>query len=313
MAGPENKIGSTKLGRLKDVLLPPRRVLSDLRYVPLKHGLAVACALLLDVPFGNPDHVSSAFVSVMCVAPTVLLGTKRASVQFGGSLVGGLYGAAAMWAALELRISLAFAIPAAVTAAVLSVLVLRRSEAVAVAAFTALFLPAMPQGGALDTFSQRLLAICIGAASGFLVNSAVSFFGYRSIFVRRLRVANESMSKVVEGLSEPGWKRNALRPHFEMLDTIQDEIGTALAEPRWLHREHTRSKLLLVEAEIDRLRRIAHLLYDAALVVESERLEPRWLVELAGLLQGKHHLRGLPPELRVVADRLLQATGPARQ
>ncbi len=257
---------------LREILLPPRRILSDIRYVPLKSGLAVAFALVLDVPLGNRDHVSSAFVSIMCVAPTVLLGLRRASVQFSGSVIGGIFGAIAMWAAGELRLPLLYAIAPAVIGAVFLMLALRRPEAVPVAAFTALFLPAMPQATTAETFLSRMLAISIGASSGFIVNAGISFFGYRSIFSRRLRVAEDTVLRAVAQLRLPERKREELRPVFEALDTIQDELTAALDEPGWAHTARTREILTQIRDRIDRYRRIVHLLYDALILMDEEEL-----------------------------------------
>ena len=266
-------------------LLPARRVLSDIRYVPLKSGLAVAFALILDAPLSNPDHVSSGFVSIMCVAPTVLLGLRRAGVQFSGSVIGGIFGAAAMWTAGVLGLPLLYAIPPAVMAAVLAMLALRRPEAVPVAAFTALFLPALPQGSAIDTFLQRLLAISIGASSGLFVNAGISLFGYRSIFQRRLRVARESVAAAAGKLSQGDGRRDTLRPVFEMLDTIQDELRAALEEPTWAHSERTREILREIHTEVDRLRRIAHLLYDALILIENDGLDVALCLPLLALVR----------------------------
>ena len=277
-----------------DALLPPRRILSDLRYVPLKSGLAVAFALLIDVPLGNPDHVSSGFVSIMCVAPTVLLGLRRASVQFSGSVIGGIFGAAAMWSAGELRLPLLYAIPPAVMGATLAMLALRRPEAVAVAAFTALFLPALPHGSALDTFLQRLLAISIGASSGLIVNASISFIGYRSIFSRRLRVARETVARATAVLRDHSKQRDVLRPAFEMLDAIQDELHAALNEPTWAHTPRTFEILAEIQSEVDGLRRIVHLLYDALILIEEGSLDTGAREPLLALIASREE-RSLGP------------------
>ena len=62
-------------------------------FLTLKAALATLLALLLDGLTGNPDSVSSTFIAVLCVSPTVLMGLRRALTQMVGSVAGGLWGA----------------------------------------------------------------------------------------------------------------------------------------------------------------------------------------------------------------------------
>lgn len=181
----DRKIPDAHLGAFR--VLGPPLPRNPLRPVFLAGKAAAACllSLLLDAWTGNPDHVTSTFVAVLCVSPVVLMGLRRALDQVVGSLVGGLSGTAATLAGLG---SLA-GIPAAVGAGVLLCFTLGFGRGYPVAAFTALFVQLVPRGGPLATFEVQLIAVATGAASAFLVNLLVSSLAYRNIFHRRLRYA----------------------------------------------------------------------------------------------------------------------------
>ena len=111
-------------------------------FLALKAGAACALALLFDALTGNPDHVSSTFVAVLSVSPVVLMGLRRSLDQVVGSVVGGLWGAGCML----LGLTPGLGIPLAVAAAVYSAFLFGFGRGFAVAAFSAMFVQAVPFG-----------------------------------------------------------------------------------------------------------------------------------------------------------------------
>ena len=64
----------------------------DAPYLAVKAALACLVTLLLDRAIGNPDHVSSTFVAVLCVSPLLIVGLRQGLSQLAGSALGGVWG-----------------------------------------------------------------------------------------------------------------------------------------------------------------------------------------------------------------------------
>ena len=136
--------------------------LTNPTFMVLKAALACAIALSLDELLGNPDHVTSTFVAVLCMSPTVLIGLRNAWAQVIGSLVGGLWGTLVNLLGLTPIVGL----PIAVGASIASTFGLRISSGYPVAAFTARFMILVQQATPLETFETRFLARCFARAAG---------------------------------------------------------------------------------------------------------------------------------------------------
>ncbi|MEM8996230.1 MAG: hypothetical protein AAGF23_15690 [Acidobacteriota bacterium] len=115
--GSADKADAEHLGAL--AILGPRPPRLPLRYFFLAGKAAAACAvaLLIDGLTGNPDHVSSTFVAVLAVSPVVLMGLRRSFDQIAGSALGGLLGAGAMLAGLDLGVGIPVAVGLSILAA----------------------------------------------------------------------------------------------------------------------------------------------------------------------------------------------------
>ena len=111
-------------------------------FLSIKAGLAAAAALAIDHLTGNPDHVSSTFIAVVCVAPVVLIGLERARDQVMGSAIGGTAGTLAALAGLPPELG----IPVAVTVGVAVCFAFGFGEGYLLASFAALFVQAVPFG-----------------------------------------------------------------------------------------------------------------------------------------------------------------------
>ncbi|MBE7438977.1 MAG: FUSC family protein [Spirochaetales bacterium] len=226
-------------------------------YVAFKSALATLLALGLDSITGNSDHVSATFVAVLSIAPTVYQGLKQAALQFLGSVIGGICGALAMAIFLLHEWPLLYAIPPAVFFAIMGAFFVKQPGILIVSAFTALFLPNIANQSPMATLQMRLFAVTTGAVSGFIVNTLVSAFAHRRIFLRRRRKLYTCLYLQLGSYAELG--PPALAPVFHLHGQLQAELHSAL-----LDLGHTRQKgaTALIERllkETDQLTYVMHL------------------------------------------------------
>ena len=248
-----------------------------------KAAAACALALLIDALTGNPDHVTSTFVAVLSVSPVVLMGLRRSFEQVAGSLIGGLWGTAAALAGIYAGIG----IPLAVGAGILSCFLIGFGRGYPVAAFSALFVQAVPWGDPLATLEVRLLAVATAAVAAFLVNVLVSSIAYRNIFRRRLRYAEATVSKLLIAAAETG--PQAVRAGFPMLGELEEQLQAARDELHWRRAEATDSWLAGISYRAGVLRRLLHLVLDLSSLLEENGRPPdaaqpwlRWLIASGG-------------------------------
>ncbi|MEE8523664.1 MAG: aromatic acid exporter family protein [Thermoanaerobaculia bacterium] len=252
-------------------------------FLAVKSAAACLVALAADRLTGNPDHVTSTFVAVLCVSPVVLMGLRRSLDQVAGSLIGGTAGTLA---ALALPGPF-LGIPLAVGTAILLSFVLGFGRGYTVAAFSALFVQAVPRGTPLDTLEIRLIAVATGAAAAFVVNVLVSSTAYRGIFRRRMRFAEATVSALLVKAAEQGPR--VVQAGFPALAELERELTQARDELRWRRSAASRQ---WIEGLCDRtasLRRLLHLVLDLVYRIEEEELPEdavqewlRWLVREGG-------------------------------
>lgn len=276
----------------------PRNPLSRI-FLAVKAALACALALAIDAATGNPDHVTSTFVAVLSVSPVVLMGLRRSLDQVVGSVFGGLWGAAALLAGGDLMIG----IPLAVGAAILTAFAFGFERGYTVAAFTALFVQAVPRDSALETLEVRLLAVGTAAASAFAVNVLFSAAAYKSIFRRRLRRAEATVSALLVRAAEEG--PVVVQSGFPVLAVVEEELLLALEELRWRRARKTEKWILEVLERVRALRRLLHLVLDLVYRLDEENLpadamQPwlRWLIDEGGREPD------VPPALEAATRRI---------
>lgn len=275
---------------------PPR---FPLRHFFLAGKAAAACAvaLLIDAMTGNPDHVTSTFVAVLAVSPVVLMGLRRSFDQIVGSGIGGLLGAGAMLAGLELEIG----IPLAVGLAILASFALGFGRGYTVAAFSALFVQAVPWGNVFSTLEVRLVAVATAVVSAFVVNTLISAAAYESIFRRRYRFAQSAVSSLLVRAAQEG--PGVVSEGFPMLATLEHELDLAIGELRW--RRATHSCVFHLRERVGTLRRLLHLVLDLVYRLEEEELpadslQPwlQWLIARGG------EEPGVPQALKPTTQRI---------
>ncbi|MEM7352820.1 MAG: aromatic acid exporter family protein [Acidobacteriota bacterium] len=275
--------GSPHLGAITVLGPPVPRNPWSRFFLAGKAAAACALALFFDALTGNPDHVTSTFVAILSISPVVLMGLRRSAEQVVGSLIGGLCGTAAGLLGLDFRIG----IPLAVGAAILVCFAVGFDRGYLVAAFSAMFVQAVPRGEPLETFEVRLLAVATAAVAAFLVNTLVSSVAYRSIFRRRLRYAEASVSKLLVAAAEHG--PTAVRPGFALLGELEEQLQAARDELHWRRSRATASWLSGISYRTAVLRRLLHHVLDLSYLLEEEGLPPdgaqawlRWLVHSGG-------------------------------
>lgn len=268
--------------------------LTNPRFMVFKAILVCVIALLLDELLGNPDHVSSTFVAILCLSPTVLIGVRNAWAQLLGSLVGGLWGTVANLLSLNPLVGL----PLAVGAAIASCFGLRINQGYPVAAFTALFMILVQQATPIETFEVRLLALLIAAISSFMVNTLVSAMIYRSIYQDRLKKVEEfvydSLLPVIEGnqlLADQG---------FDLLGILQGQLRNTLAELKLRRAWKTHAKIQLILVRTQHLNYLLHLVWDLAWLLREEKIPQH---EVAAFIAWIRHPD--PDNFPFLADPLL--------
>lgn len=264
--------------------MPPPRVpaLGSPGFVAAKAGLASGVALAACALVGNEDHVSAAFVAVVCVSPTVLIGFRRAFSQLLGSALGGAFGASS----LQLGIPADVGIPLAVTGSVYAAFRAGLGQSWVVAAFTALFVQAVPRGVPTHTLAVRMEAVGIAVLAATLVNLVVSGWSYRTLFDKRLTRLEAYVHEVLTWAATAG--PAAFTPAFALITALDEELTHAVEELTW-RRSSDLGHLRGVHARVTALRHLLHVALDLqtraaelGLPIEEATAMVRWAATGSG-------------------------------
>jgi uncharacterized membrane protein YgaE (UPF0421/DUF939 family) len=269
-------------------------------FLAIKAGLATLLALVLSELVGNTDHVSAAFIAVLCTSPTVLIGLRRALTQFAGSLVGGLLGVIC----IALDVPIWIGVPVAVALSIRGAFLLGVSQGHQVAAFSAILVQLLPRGTALETLDTRLVAVFVAAVSGSVVNLVVSGMTYDEIFGRRMRLVEQQVYRLMPGAARNG--PEAAQEGFTVIAQLQDELSLALEELRW---RQNWEKFRLIQSMWWRVGRLRHLLHVASEMGYLARTTSVTDDELRPFLSWMTHLEGerprVPDHLEPTAHRIV--------
>lgn len=266
-----------------------------------KATLACVLALLLDQLLGNRDHVTSTFVAVLCLSPTVLIGLHNAWAQLVGSFVGGIWGTIANLLGLVPLIGL----PLSVGASIATAFALRLGEGYPVASFTALFMVLIHQGTPLATFQNRFLALFIAAVSAFVVNTGVSAMLYRSTYRERLAKVETFVFDSLLYLIEGDLKR--ADEGFDLLGILQGQLRNTLAELKLRRAWKTHAELEVLLIRTQRLNYLLHLVWDLAWLFREEKVPQHEVVAFIGWIRqpDSEHFPFLPDSLLGVQKRIV--------
>lgn len=271
--------------------------LADPRWLAGKAGLSAGLAVAIVEAAQIPDGVSAAFVAMVCTAPTVWSGVKRARDQALASLLGALGAAGLAWLGIPAPLGVALAVTLAISATWAASL----AHAYPVASFTAIYMLLLPKGSPETTLEVRLLAVTCGALSALTVNLALSWTAVRQVFRKRLARAD---TLLIEALRHLPQQPAAMRRTSQDLVTLGGELSDALHEAQMLRRRQRVADLTELGRRLDALRLVAHLACDLA--VERPLLRrpdvERWLEQLADAMLDGATLPTPPlPELRRLA------------
>lgn len=273
----------------------------DLLFLAAKAALACLAALTADRLVGNPDHVSSTFVAVLCVSPILLVGMRQAWSQLVGSMLGGVWGALA----LVLGLPMAAGVPLAVGVAILTAFAARAASGYPIAAFTALYLIIVPRDTPLETFGVRILAVLSGAVAGFVVNLVVSAIFYRNIFRSRLQAVEKKVYGLLAVVGRQG--PDAAESGFAVLARLQEDLTQALEELRWRRARATHGAIKQMWSRVEHLRFLLHLASNFGYTVQEERIEESAIAPFLDWIQAPE---GSPPavpgSLEEPAGRILK-------
>ncbi len=282
--------------------------LSNPTFIVIKATMVCAVALVLDYLLGNPDHVSSTFVAVLCVSPTVLIGLRNAWAQISGSILGGVWGTAANLIVLPIALGL----PLAVGGAIATTFALRVSNGYPVAAFTALFMILVPWDDPINTFSTRFLALFIAAFSSFLVNTIVSAMLYKNIFERRLARVEHFVFEGLEAVLAGDMQR--ADAGFELLNILEQQLRQTLFELQlrrsWKLHQELKQKLVYTQ----RLNYFLHLIWDLSYLYREEQITDETISPFLAWIQTpeQQDFVLLPDELLGLQKRIVSVLGQLR-
>lgn len=269
-------------------------------FLAVKAALATLLALVLGEMVGNTDHVSAAFIAVLCTSPTVLIGMRRALTQFAGSIIGGLLGVICIVLDLPMWIG----VPIAVGLSIRGAFLLGVSQGHQVAAFSAILVQVVPRGSALETLDTRLVAVFVAAVSGFVVNLVVSGMTYDEIFGRRMRLVEAEVFRLVPGAARSG--PEAAQEGFSLIAQLQEELSMALEELRW---RQNWEKFRLIQSMWWRAGRLRHLLHVASEMGYLANATGVRQSEILPFLEWMTHLEGerpaVPENLEPTAHRIV--------
>lgn len=253
----------------------------------VKSGAATALALLFDVLTGNPDRVTSAFLSVMCTSPTVIMGLRRSFTYLVCSALGAGVGTTMVLG----RVPAHAGVPAAVAISVWLCFRIGRPMGYLMAAFSALIVQLVPRGTPLETVGVRMLAVFTATLSGFLVNLAVSSSSYRTIFARRLARIEVHVDALLGQAATEG--PESVRPGFALIRTLSEELAHGLEELEWRGDRVALEYLQRIHDRVEFLQHLLHLVLDVGLTLELAGKDPTAAREFLAWLRDR---RGPPPE-----------------
>jgi len=273
--------------------------LENVYFLAIKSGFACSLAYLLDILIGNKDHLSSVFVAMLCVSPTILMGLKRSWAQLTGSLMGGVTATILLFFDMPQIVSLFLS----VTLAIFLAVSFKQWLGYQVAGFTALYILVLPGGTPLATLEARMVALLIGSFSGFIINLTISSLDYRRIFTKKILVIEKVISKLLVEAVEKG--PGHLRQGFNFTSKLEQEMHIAWGE---LKVRRSSKSLKEINQLWERLHQYSHFLHlIIALDYLSEEIEvdiKKVKLYLKWLCNKEGDPPRLPPEMELVSKKL---------
>lgn len=265
-----------------------------------KAMLACVLALMLDQLVGNPDHVSSTFVAVLCITPTVRLGLKNAQAQLISGLLGAFWGMLLSFWGWPMELAL----PLAVGLAIAFSFALKMGEGYSTAAFSALFVVLVHFHSPLETFGVRLLSLSIAALSSFLVNALVSSLIYRDIFSERLKKVENKLYEILpEVMAGNGACADQV---FELLATLKGQMRETLKELEIRKAWKTHAQVSALFQRAQWLNYLLHLCWDLAWLQREEGVAPEPVQAFIAWVRGEEaEFVYLPDELLGIQKRII--------
>lgn len=250
-------------------------------FLVFKALLACVLVLMLDQLLGNPDHVSSTFVALLCLTPTVSMGLWHARDQLVSGLLGACWGTALSFLGWPMELAL----PLAVGLSIASSFGLKMGGSYATAAFSALFVVLVQFQSPGHTLQVRLLALSIAAVSSFIVNTLVSSLIYRDIFSERLAKAEKEVYAVLPAVvAGEGAKADQV---FELLTTLKHQMRQTLQELAFRKDWQTHAQLLKLLKRAQWLNYLLHLIWDLAWLQREEGLDTHDLETFVAWIRGE--------------------------
>jgi uncharacterized membrane protein YgaE (UPF0421/DUF939 family) len=250
-------------------------------FMVFKAILACVLALMLDQLLGNPDHVSSTFVALLCLTPTVSMGLLNARAQIISGLLGALFGTGLNLLGWPMELAL----PLAVGLAIGSSFALRMGAGYSTAAFSALFVVLVHFHSPAQTLGVRVLSLSIAALSSFLVNALVSALIYRDIFTERMGKVEKQLYAVLPAvIAGHGEQADQV---FELLAVLKQQMNQTLQELAFRRDWQTHAQVLALRKRAQLLNYLLHLVWDLAWLQAEEGLEGAEVEAFVAWIRGE--------------------------
>jgi uncharacterized membrane protein YgaE (UPF0421/DUF939 family) len=298
--------------------------LADPVSLAVKAGVASAIAVVATRALGVDDPLTSGFVALACVSPSVTGGARSGFEALAGSALACAIAGAPLVAWPALRGS-PVVLGASLAAAILLCFGLRLRSAYLVAGFSVVYLHVLPFDSAASGIALRIEAVLLGVLAATLLNLVESALRAHAIAARRVRLAKAVVAHDLrEGAAWLAGREDAPAPSFEAaFEVVRELRGDLEASSRERlfpgarrAREHAERGL----EEAESLERAAHLAKEIALLVHErarhdadEQAAREGLEAAAGALVGERTSSPKPdvsdPVLAVALERLRDAIG----
>lgn len=268
-------------GKQNSKIICMTSILNNPLFLVFKAMLACVLTLTLDQLLGNPDRVSSTFVTLLCIHPTVRMGLKNAQAQLISGLLGACWGTVISLSHVPVEVGL----PLAVGLAIATSFGLKIGESYTTAAFSALFVILVQFQSPWHTLEVRFLSLSIAAVSSFLINALVSALIYQDIFSERLEKVEKLLYQILPEVALGHTDR--ADQVFELLAILRRQMQETLRELafRRAWKTHAHISRLLVRAQW--LNYLLHLIWDLAWLQREEAVELKDLQDFIAWIRGE--------------------------
>lgn len=259
----------------KMLLLSKEASLFDTKEFVIKAFVAVILGAVVGkiVPYVGKDMISVLFGMILTLEPVNMTGIRNGFGQVRATIFGAIITGIILSIFGYTILTTAFAIAATLYVSLL----VNWREFPVVAVFTSIYMTqyiqtnSLGEPSVLATFQLRIIALLTGVSIALLMNWLFSVIGYRHMIEKRLYYLLEDLEKKMRRVGDMIEKReydkvpeimNNFAPYFSELNWIQATIVDYKKDPFVIGKNKKIKKLNELEKMAERVREMAHLIYD---------------------------------------------------